>query len=344
MTWSFINHITNHLDRKPLDEQKHPTQWPSEATAIVVNEYNEQEIVGKCRRSNFFRYLNDLYHFDTETYSDYYDFVNLLNSNSIPADNYIKWIWKQGELYEQYCVDLAKESGVFVAGQTNIYIPKLNVSGKIDLVVINPDTTKYHIVEVKSVYGFNANGVMGTDSERKRGELGKPRESHLMQIGLYQWWYGNVHESFSEGLLVYGARDTGKYAEYKITVEKEEDGLDYIFYEGNSPNSTSKTNSGISLQSVCAQYAYIKDCIDKKVIPERDYKLEYSDADIDLLYSRNLLNKTETAQYEKRLTQINEGKEKLNKQIEKGDWQCDFCQYKNICYDNNKKPKCLSIN
>jgi hypothetical protein len=215
----------------------------------------------------------------------------------------------------------------------------LNVSGKIDLVVINPETHKYHIIEVKSVYGFNANSVMGTSSDHKKGELGKPRDSHLMQIGLYQWWYGNVHDDFAEALLIYGSRDTGRYAEYKITVEKGEDDLDYIFYEGNNPISTQKINSGITMQSICAQYKLIKDSVDSGTIPGRDYELVYSDEKIDLLYQRNELNKTETAQYEKRLAQIAEGKEKLNKQVEKGDWQCDLCQYKNICYDNEKKPR-----
>lgn len=338
MSWSFINHITDHLGRPGLSEQKAPTLWPSEATAIVENEYSELKVVGKCRRSNFFRYLMDSYNFDEENLKVDIETVKDVYKNSTAPDPYIKWIWKQGEIYEQYCVDLAKEAGVFIATQVSLYIPKLNVSGKIDLVVIDPTTHKYHIVEVKSVYGFNANSVMGTDSERKKGELGKPRDSHLMQIGLYQWWYGNVTNNFAEGLLVYGSRDTGRFAEYKITVEREND-KDWIFYTGNSPNITPKTNSGISIQSICQQYEYIQNCIQTNTIPDRDYDLVYSDEKIDLLYQRGLLNKTETVQYEKRKAQIEEGKEKLNKQIEKGDWQCDLCQYRNICYDEFGKPK-----
>lgn len=339
MSWSFINHITNYLDRRILDEQKHPTLWPSEATSIITNDYGEQEVVGKCRRANYFRYLMDLYSFDDEAYSKDKELIKSLHKNSIPADTYVKWIWKQGEIYEEYCVDLAKQAGVFIATQVAVYIPKLNVSGKIDLVVINPETHKYHIIEVKSVYGFNANSVMGTSSNHKKGELGKPKESHLMQIGLYQWWYGNVHEEFAEALLIYGSRDTGRYAEYKVTVEKAEDGLDYIFYQGNNPVITEKINSGITMQSICTQYKLIKDCVESGVIPSRDYELAYSDEKIHLLYQRNELNKTESAQYEKRLAQIAEGKEKLNKQVERGDWQCDYCQYKNICYDYEKKPR-----
>ena len=156
--------------------------------------------------------------------------------------------------------------------------------------------------------------------------------------GLYQWWYGNTTENFGEGLLVYGSRDTGRFAEYKITVEKE-DGKDWIFYQGNCPNTTAKTNSGISIQSICEQYQYILDCMENNILPERDYDLIYSDEKIDLLYSRGQLNKTETAQYEKRKAQIEEGKDRINKQVEKGDWQCDLCQYRKFCYDDTGAPR-----
>jgi hypothetical protein len=344
MPWSFINHITEHLERPGLSEQKHPTQWPSEASAFILNEYGESEIIGKCRRANYFRYLMDLWNFqhdeESSELNQQQEIIKQIYKNSKEPDPYLKWIWKQGEIYEQYCVDLAKESGVFIATQVSLYIPKLNVSGKIDLVVIDPETHKYHIVEVKSVYGFNANSVIGTPGERKKGELGKPRESHLMQIGLYQWWYGNVTDNFAEGLLVYGSRDTGRFGEYKVTVERVDD-KDWIFYQGNCPNVTDKINSGISIQSICEQYSYIQKCVKEFIVPERDYDLLYSEEKIDLLYQRGLLNKAETERYEKRKLQVESGKDKLNKAIEKGDWQCDLCQYKDICYDSNSKAKVL---
>ncbi len=340
MTWSFITHITNYLGRPGLDEQKAPTLWPSEATSLITNEYGEQVVLGKCRRANYFRYLIDSYNF-SENYSHYKDLVEDLKKNTSESDIYLRWIWKQGEIYEQYCVDLAKESGVFISGQTSIYIPKLNVSGKIDLIIVNPETHKFHIVEVKSVYGFNANKVLGTPGERKKGTLGEPRDSHLMQIGIYQWWYGNTYDHFGEGLLVYGSRDTGRYAEYKITVEKDEDsGFDYIYYQPHAPWPGDKINSGICIQSICKNYELIKSSVeDNKTIPSRDFELQYSDDKLKLMYDRGELNKTETTQFEKRQAQIAEGKEKLNKQVEKGDWQCALCQYKNYCYTEEGEPK-----
>lgn len=334
--WSFISHITNYLSKPKLGEQKAPTLWPSSATAI-----KENTILGKCRRQAFFRYAYDSYLYSKE-YDSYKSFYKHIKENKLPVSNYSQWIFKQGQLYEDYCVDLAKESGVFVSGQTSVYIPQYNVSGKLDLIVVNPETTKYHIIEVKSVYGFNANGVLGTDAERRRGVLGTPRESHLMQIGLYQWWYANSDDRFAEGLLVYGARDTGKYAEYKITVEKEGN-LDYIFYQGNAPANTSKVNTGISIQSILKNYRYVTECISKDLIPERDYELIYSQDRIKELYEAGELNKTDTTQYEKRQKQIEEGKTRLVKEVVKGDWQCRLCEYSKVCYEESNNPRVFAL-
>lgn len=333
MTWSFITHITNHLTRPRLGEQKQPTLWPSGATSQV-----DGNLVGKCRRQNFLRYAKDNYAFSSE-YSHLENIYKLVKEKTISPSVYSQWIWRAGELYEQYCIDVAKESGVFIAEQVPIYIPEFNVSGKIDLVTINPDTGKYHIVEVKSVYGFNANSVLGTDSQRKNGSLGQPRESHLMQIGIYQAWYGNPNEDFAEGLLVYGARDTGKYAEYLITVElNEDDNKHYIHYKPNSPCIGPKVNSGITLESILLNYKLVQDSLTSGEVPARDYDLRYSQEKIEDMYQNGLLGKVDTAQHEKRKKQIEEGKKRLVKPVEKGDWQCRLCEYKNICYSEEGEP------
>lgn len=334
MSWSFINHVSNHLAKPGLSQQKAPTLWPSSATAEKDN-----KAVGKCRRQAFFRYLKDSFYFYNK-YDHWQTLVESIQEKEQPVSLYTRWIWQQGELYEEYCVNLAKESGVFVATQTNVYVPDFNISGKIDLIVVNPETVKLHIVEVKSVYGFNANSVLGTDAQQRKGNLGQPRDSHLMQLGIYQWWYAGDDDRFGEGLLVYGARDTGRYAEYKVTVE-EVDGQEYIFYEGNTPITTEKVNSGLSIQSILKNYKYLFTCLETDVIPDRDYDLRYSEEQIDNLYANKLLSKADTAQYEKRKQQIADGKKRIVKAVEKGDWQCRFCQYQTLCYKEDFTPQQL---
>jgi len=340
--WSYMSYVTDYLARPRLGNKKAPTQWPSEATAVVPNEYGDLEVVGKCRRSAYFRLLLDSYEY-SPNYEIYKDLVKELKLELVEPDPYMRWIWIAGELFEDFCVRTAKEAGIFISAQSLIYVPEINLSGKLDLVIINPTTKLYHIVEIKSVYGFNANMVLGTPASRRKGILGTPRESHLMQLGLYQWWYANGNKEFDEGLLVYGARDTGRYAEYKVTVEpvKEEDGStkEYIFYQGHSPCKTKKVNSGISIQNVVEQYKMIANAVDSGEIPERDFNLRYDEEKLQVLFDRKKLSKKDTEQFAKRKKQIEEGKARVVKQVEKGDWQCNFCSYKTFCYNEDGTPR-----
>ena len=340
--WSFISHITDYLARPRHGDEKQPTQWPSEASATILNEHGEPEVVGKCRRQAYFRLLLDSYAYSPK-YKAWENLVEEIKAKSTDPDVYLRWIWKQGELYEDYCVDLAKEAGVFISGQTAVYLPEYNVSGKVDLIVIDPETQDLRIVEVKSVYGYNANSVLGTPAERKRGLLGTPREAHLMQIGIYQFWYAGRREGFGSGLLLYGARDTGRFAEYAITIEKDEiaEGQEehFIFYQGVSPNKTAKVNSGLSIENILSNYKMIARCVDSGEIPARDYELRFDETKITKLYERGELSKKDTEQYEKRKKQVEEGKTRLVKAVEKGDWQCRLCSYREVCYDNSNEPR-----
>lgn len=340
MSWSFISHATQHISKPKLGEQKSPTQWPSEATAVIKNQYNEDEVVGKCRRQAFFRLMLDCYSFDKSKYGFYQSMVESINSLSIPTDPYLRWIWKAGEMYEEMQIDLAKRSGVYVADQVAIYVPSHNVSGKIDLVVVNPETSKLKALEFKSVYGFNANSVLGTPGDRKKGEMGVPKESHLMQIAIYDFWYASNDDRFESSSLIYGARDTGRYAEYSIyTDENPETKLHHISYEGLSPYTTDRVVTPITMENVFDNYRYVSSCVDGGIVPPRDFDIQYSDEKIEKLYQRGELGKTDSAQHEKRKSQIEEGKTKLVKRVEKGDWQCRFCNYKNICYDSESNSR-----
>ena len=338
-SWSFISHVTNYLKRPRFGQSKAPTLWPSEATATVTNEYGEEVVEGKCRRATYFRFLTQCFSYYGEKYSVYQPLVEAIRTEYIEVDNYLRWIWKQGDLYEEYCIQAAKDSGVYIADQCQVYIPEVNVSGKIDLVVIDPVTNLYRAVEVKSVYGYGANTVLGTPAQRKHGRLGEPRTSNLMQIGIYDWWYTSREEEFGESLLSYGARDTGRYAEYIIRTHEDPDGLHRIKYAGVSPHETVEVATDITIENVLQQYKYIQDCVDSGQIPDRDFDLSYSEEKIQKFYDRGLLNKSDTSRFEKRKQQIEEGKSRLIKPVEKGDWQCSRCSYKTICYQQDGTPQ-----
>lgn len=337
--WSFLSHITDFLKRPRLGQSKPPTLWPSEATCTFTDKYGEEVVEGKCRRATYFRFLNECFKYYNEKYSMYQPLVEAIRTEYIEVDNYMRWIWKQGDLYEEYCIQAAKESGIYIGEQVQIYIPGYNVSGKIDLIVIDPTEGNYRAVEVKSVYGYGANSVLGTPAQRRNRSLGEPRTSNLMQIALYDWWYASNQEEFGTSLLSYGARDTGRYAEYSIDTSEDPDGLHRIKYSGLSPYETDTVVTPITIENILDQYKYIQDCLDSGEVPKRDFQLNYDDEKIEKLYDRGLLNKSDTARFEKRKSQIAEGKTRLVKQVEKGDWQCNRCGYKTICYAQDGTPK-----
>lgn len=340
-SWSFMSHITDYLKRPRFGQSKAPTLWPSEATAVVENEYGEQVIEGKCRRATYFRYLSECFKYYGDEYAVYEPLVTSIREEYIDVDNYLRWIWEQGNLYEEYCIQAAKNSGVYIADQVQVYMPDHNVSGKVDLVVIDPTTNLYRAVEVKSVYGYGANSVLGTPAQRKLGRLGEPRSSNIIQIALYDWWYTSREQDFGKSLLSYGARDTGRYAEYIIDTSEDHDGLHRIKYSGISPSTTQQVTTDITIENVLEQYKLIQDCVDSGTVPDRDYALNYSEEKIDALYERGQLNKSDTSRYEKRKQQIADGKTRLIKPVQKGDWQCDRCSYKTICYEANGTPRNL---
>ena len=161
-----------------------------------------------------------------------------------------------------------------------------------------------------------------------------------MQIGIYDFWYASNDERFESSSLIYGARDTGRFSEYSIfTEEDEETGLHPISYQGISPVSTGRVTTKITMENVFENYKYVAACVDGGTIPSRDFDAQYSDEKIETLYERGELNKTDAAQHEKRKKQISEGKTRIVKKVKKGDWQCRFCNYKDICYDSESNSR-----
>ena len=214
-----------------MGDGKAPTLWPSAASAVIKNDHGEEVVVGKCRRATFFRYVKDNLKFYEDKYKHWSVLVEEIKDKERKPDRYLMWIWQAGQLYEDQFVELCKRAGVYIAEQIPLYIKTHNISGKVDFVALNPHTGKYHIVEIKSVYGFGKESVCGKPASARRPQKnGEPRDSNLMQIAIYDWWHASADPQFSESRLAYGARDTGHYSEYVVTTV-EENNVVYIEYQ-----------------------------------------------------------------------------------------------------------------
>lgn len=340
--WSFVEHVTKSLLEHRSGDPKPPTLWPSEASAVILKD-GKEKVVGKCRRAIFFRYLLDNMAFYPR-YQIWEYLARDIKLKAIPPDKYLLWIWKQGELYEEYLVEQAKISGIFISAQLPVYIQSHNVSGKKDLEVVNPTTGKIKIVEAKSVYSYGANTVLGMPGKNRTG--GVPRDSNLMQIALYHWWHASSDASYEESVLTYGSRDTGRYGEYLVrTVEELETHIEYAW---NTPFDGKWIRSPITIENILEQYHQVQLWLDSGVIPNRDFDILYSEEQLAECYENEELNRTERTQYEKvmgrraeiRIAEETGGKApRALKQIEKGHYMCSLCSYRNVCYNENNEPR-----
>jgi len=291
----------------------------------------------------FLRHAIDRYKFSPGTHKHLETVVLEADSVKSRPDPYLIWIWKQGEIFEEIMTENVKVLGVYIQDQVQVFYPGVNVRGKIDLVALNPVTDKKTVVEFKSVYGYNANSVLGSPAQRRKGELGTPRDSNLMQIAIYQHGYKD-NPDFEAGRLIYGSRDTGRTAEYLVEVDSQ----GVITYQGNYPVRTRKTKAPYTMGHIFANYEFINEAIARGELPDRDFELKYSNEKILQLFAKGKLNKTETQTVQKHLNRQKEnqvrqaeGKKPLKelRLPEKGDWACDICNLKHFCYKADGSPR-----
>jgi len=367
--FSIMNFLTDWIGREKLGDDKPPSFWPSSAGA----ENKNGEFFGTCRRRIFLQYLIALVNYSEKSnnkYSFWKDLITIVKSKYIRESNYQRWIWEQGNLFEDHIVNLIKESGLFVASQTQVYIPEYNVSGKIDIISFNPENQKYIITEVKSVYGPNGEKTIGTDYERHNKIPSEPRDYNLMQIALYQWHYA-VDDKFDYGQLIYGDRGNGKYSVYQVDVKKD---TGAILYRTIDPFVSKWTQVPYTIFDILNLYKEIQDDIDAGIIPEKDFQLNYDDDTFFKLVDDNykivtlnsenkkvkeytslqefiddgkeeaksrkfkldyknkfVISKTESEQFVKYLDRkTNGGKEVKRPTI--GNYQCSYCSFKDYCY------------
>jgi len=298
--WSFFETVLDVSRKKRPGDARFPTLWPSEAGVEITAADNQKESLGACRRKVFFRYLQAVVAWDPDKGKGWENLLASLKENYKDVDDYMRFIWAQGQLYEDYLGEQAKLAGLYRSDQAPVYIRSHNVSGKRDIEVLNPETGKQVILEIKSVYGYGGTFTLGTDSARAKGQLGKPRDSNLMQIALYHWWAASCDDNYEESRLLYGARDNGRFAEYQVKTElDEESDLNRIYYRGVFPNTTAWVEADFTIEDILSNYEHVLDCVQDKVVPVRDFDMSYSEEQMQRLYDLGKLGKTDATKYEK---------------------------------------------
>jgi hypothetical protein len=245
----------------------------------------------------------------------YFRSVGGFVSLGVPA--YSEWIFKFGHLAERMIIEEAKEAGIWVQNSIKFYDKEFNISGEIDCLFAEPPDGIIYPGEIKTAYGYYAEKeIIGNWKQP-----GQPRMGNLLQLLIYLWKF---RAQFPYGRLIYFFRDSMKRRTFKVELELEGN----LLY----PKVEGKTNKLFSVNDILARYKELQHHIDKKIVPSKDYELQYSPEKIEdwkpeKLGGKGKIGKTKYDAWKK-------GKLKNYEYL--GDWNCRLCSYRRECWGDVK--------
>lgn len=223
-------------------------------------------------------------------------------------DPFGMWVMMMGQAAEDVLREQIKQMGLWIDNSVRFYDEEHNISGEIDLVIRDPETDKLIILECKTAWGYNAfKELCGS-----KGVIGKPKDSHLLQLMIYL----DLCEKkgiADQGKLIYLARDSGKKAEFDVVLIA--DG------EDKRAKINGRIDYRFTLQDIYNRYKQLDEHLKAGTIPERDYEIEYSKEKVELLWSLGEVAKTRYEQFKRN-----------SKKYPIGDWACNYCPFKDLCW------------
>jgi len=291
--WDFLD--SHKTRRKFKPEIRHDSLYPSEASVQFYDGHGDLTTEGQCMRAAFFRVEGGL--------------------EPIPHSAYTQWIFEMGNRVEQMIVDECKMAGVWVDNSIKFYNKEYNISGEIDVLLIEPDGSDIiYPAEIKSCYGYFAKKeIMGNTKQ-----VGQPKMSQLLQLLVY---LNEFKDQFPYGKMIYFFRDTTERKTFKIELHQEGD----ITY----PKIDGRVVKSYSINDILARYKKLQKYIDTKTVPPMDYELQYPDEKIHDFAKKGKIGKTKYQLF---------CKGKLKDYEHLGDWRCGYCSYKHECFPDAIDP------
>lgn len=217
-----------------------------------------------------------------------------------------------------------------LAVEHSFYDPRINVSGRCDIIAWDFTTNEPVGIEVKSVGEYKASKTMDA-----------PSDEHIMQAVIYldyyrtfipagqiipkKWyiWYCSRTENYSIKSKKHGSPFTMLW-DYFITLE--DNGTPVIHSHAKSVRMPH-----LGVTKIHERYKRLEGYVAAKALPPRDYDLSYSPEKITTLYkSDKLTRKADKEVIEKWL---NKGAPAGKLKIEMGDFECKMCPWQDKCWN-----------
>ena len=263
----------------------HRGYHPSAASCLIKNEYDEDEVVGKCLRNSYWSHKS-------------VEKSNPMNSRGVR-------ICSVGSMVERWETDKYKEMGIWRGNNVKFFDKDHGISGEVDAFVWDEQMKSLVGIEIKTGYGYMFQSkVIGKPDRNLKGE---PKLDHLMQVMLYMKYFKDI-PLFK---MVYIDRGNAARVEFNITIDKDSGGVNV---DGK------RFCERLTIPSILHRYEELGKCLEDGVLPERDYQLQYSKEHLQFLYDSNRMTKTDSKVFER------------TGNVERGDWRCSYCDYKDYCW------------
>lgn len=302
------------LEYPALSTSARNTSFYPSSVSVETTDALGKKIIGSCLRQQ------------------YYSFTQETESNRGEVD--YSFSAMMGDKVSELLVQLIDQHGFKMglqrlAVEHRLFDPRINLSGRCDIIAWDYKNNEPVGIEVKSVGEYKASKTM---------EM--PAMEHLMQAVLYldyyrtylpqeqvvpkKWyiWYCSRTENYSIKAKKHGSPLTMLW-DFYITLDDE--GVPTVHTD-----KISKTLPEFSVPKLHARYIKLAEYINNKILPDRDYELEYSPEKITSMYKLDMLTrKADKEAVEKWLKKgAPEGKLKL----ELGDFECKLCAYRSKCW------------
>ena len=246
-------------------------------------------------------------------------------------------IMEMGNLISNMIVDDAKRAGVYIADELPFTDTDNNISGRVDLIVKDPFScpntldrpSPEHLIliEIKSMGGYyNVKGPMVSTKDTPL----RPKMDHLLQIMVYANYYRKY--GVQKYILLYVNRENMDIVTHNISIN--DNGNPVI---SNDEGVT--TLPYITLDNIISRYKKLSFYISKNELPPRDYSIQWSNTRIIRELNASNLNKTETEIVKKKVQALGAITNDIAPVLQKGDWQCQYCEFSQTCWSNDPKSK-----
>jgi hypothetical protein len=276
------------MTRQKISLPRPATFFPSEASVSWTDQHGIERVTGACLRQVWYR----------------------LTGTGEPSkpDPYSEWIFALGKAVEQILIEQWKCMGILVGNNIKFYDAKRNISGELDVVLQDPESSKLFGVEVKSFYGYNATKEVCGNTK----VVGHPKTSQLLQTLIY------VDLCKDLGILdyfklVYYARDSAHRKEFDVTVI-DDNGQTRPVVDG-------VVDYRFTMENVYSRYKTLKSHIESNTIPPRDYSIAFSPEKVKQLYELGEVSETAMKEYKR-----NPAKNPVS------NWQCNYCPVRKHCW------------